>query len=174
MTILGVDPGLRIAGYGFIEPVSGHHGGVAAPVRLIEAGCLRFDPHASVSTRLVELDVDFQELLHRLRPDVVAVEKLFAHYKHPLTSVVMAHARGVILLAIARKGIRLLELPPTEIKKSLTGNGHASKEQMQDAVTVALALPSRPEPPDVADAIAIAMCAATRQGDFVLPGVHGS
>ncbi len=169
MTILGVDPGLRIAGYGLIEPVSGHRGGVRSLVRVVEAGCLRFNPDWTVSQRLVELDSDFQELLNRMKPDVVAVEKLFAHYKHPLTSVIMAHARGVILLAIARRGIRLLELPPTEIKKSLTGNGHASKEQMQDAVTVALGLPSRPEPPDVADAIAIAMCAATRQGDFQIP-----
>ena len=169
MTVLGVDPGLRIAGYGLIEPAPGQRGGTRSPVRVVEAGCLRFNPKWTVSQRLTELDSDFSELLNRLRPDLVAVEMLFAHYKHPLTAVIMAHARGVILLAINKRGIPLLELRPTEIKKSLTGNGHASKEQMQDAVTLALGLPSRPEPPDVADAIAIAMCAAMRQTDLVLP-----
>ncbi len=93
---------------------------------------------------------------------VIAVEKLYAHYKHPLTGVIMGHARGVVLLNIQRAGLELVELAATEVKRSLTGNGHASKRQMQHGVQAQLALPAPPEPPDVADAIAIALCALRR------------
>src|SRR5690606_30143238 len=101
---------------------------------------------ASVSARLEELDTDLRAMLERLRPDAVAVESLFAHYKHPATAIVMGHARGIILLAIRNARLPLVELRPNEIKKFLTGHGHASKEQMQDAVQAHLGLPVRPEP----------------------------
>lgn len=117
---------------------------------------------ASVSARLAELDRDFREALGRLAPEVVAVESLFAHYKHPATAIVMGHARGVLLLAIRQAGCRLVELKPNEVKKSLTGHGHASKAQMQAAVQQTFDLAEPPSPPDVADAIAIALCAARR------------
>ncbi len=122
---------------------------------------------ASVSARLVELDRDFRDALERLKPEVVAVESLFAHYKHPTTAIVMGHARGVLLLAIQQAGCRLVELKPNEVKKSLTGHGHASKAQMQHAVQSIFGLAEPPDPPDIADAIAIALCASTR-----LSGVH--
>ncbi|MBL8762800.1 MAG: crossover junction endodeoxyribonuclease RuvC [Phycisphaerae bacterium] len=154
--VLGVDPGLRITGYGCVEVRE--HG----RVRLIEAGVFRFKAGLSVSRRLAELDHDLGEALDRLAPDVVAVEKLFAHYNHPRTAIIMGHGRGVILLGVERAGRTLVELSPNEVKRSLTGHGHAGKEQMQDAVRAALGLPARPEPPDVADALAIAMCAASR------------
>lgn len=117
---------------------------------------------ASVSARLAELDADFRAALERLVPEVVAVESLFAHYKHPSTAIVMGHARGVLLLAIRRAGCRLVELKPNEVKKSVTGHGHASKEQMQLAVQGVFGLAEPPSPPDVADAIAIALCASRR------------
>jgi crossover junction endodeoxyribonuclease RuvC len=88
------------------------------------------------------------------------VEKLYAHYAHPMTAILMGHARGVILLCAARRGIELVELPANRIKKSLTGHGHASKAQMQRSVQQLFKLKELPEPPDVADAIAIALCAA--------------
>ena len=153
MRIMGVDPGLRITGYGVVETPGS---------TLVEAGCLRLDERSSVSDRLLELEVDVEKLLTRFRPDAVAVEIVFAHYKHPATAVVMAHARGVLLLCVRRANLPLIELRPTEIKKSLTGHGHASKEQMQDGVMARLNLAARPEPPDVADAIAIALCAQVR------------
>lgn len=153
MRIMGVDPGLRITGYGVVETPGS---------TLVEAGCLRLDERSSVSDRLLELEVDVEKLLARFRPDAVAVEIVFAHYKHPATAVVMAHARGVLLLCVRRANLPLIELRPTEIKKSLTGHGHASKEQMQDGVMARLNLAARPEPPDVADAIAIALCAQVR------------
>lgn len=160
MRYLGVDPGLRVTGYGCVD-------GSGAAAGLIEAGVLRFATRdggrpRSVSDRLDELDRDFGELLERLRPEVVGVEQLFSHYKHPTTAIVMGHARGVILLRVRRAGLALVELRPTMVKKSLTGSGHASKEQMQRAVQARFRLEEPPSPPDVADALAIALCASLR------------
>jgi crossover junction endodeoxyribonuclease RuvC len=79
----------------------------------------------------------------------------------------MGHARGVLLLAVQQAAIALVELKPTAVKKSITGNGHADKSQMQRAVQAYFGLAEPPEPPDVADAIAIAMCASQRHGAVV-------
>ena len=201
MRVLGLDPGLRITGYGCVETGddrgSGARSGYGAGVRLVEAGVVRLttrvaaaqaaDPPsgshrrsgsaaglaeakprrisaASVSDRLLELESDLLAVLERLRPDAVAIERLYAHYAHPTTAIVMGHARGVMLLCVRRLGLELIELGATEVKKSLTGHGHASKHQMQDGVRAQLGLPGRPEPADVADAIAIALCALRRRG----------
>lgn len=170
MRVLGIDPGLRITGYGCVEDPPAKplgRGGTArrglAGMALVEAGVIRLSPKQSISDRLVELSTDFSALLERLRPDVVAVEMLYAHYAHPTTAIVMGHARGVLLLAIRSANLTLVELRPTEIKKSLTGHGHASKEQMQEGVRAELGLTARPEPADVADALAIALCASRRR-----------
>jgi crossover junction endodeoxyribonuclease RuvC len=171
LRVLGIDPGLRITGYGCIEIRGG-------ATTLIEAGVFRFgralsrgerdeaetradDVHA-VSSRLVELDRDFRVVLDRLRPDLVAVEALFAHYKHPATAIVMGHARGVLLLAIRQMGMQLMELKPTMVKKSISGNGLAKKAQVQAAVKSFLGLEELPEPADMADALAVAICASRR------------
>ena len=160
MRFLGIDPGLRLTGYGCVD-------GRAAEPALVEAGVFRLAAERNgervpIADRLVELHRDLADLLRRLRPDAVAVEAVFAHYKHPATAIAMGHARGVILLCIRTAGLRLIELKPNEIKKFLTGHGHASKEQMQGAVQGRLRLVAPPEPPDVADAIAMALCAASR------------
>ncbi len=165
MKCLGIDPGLRITGYGCIRGTG---------PELVEAGVLRLKTELGgeripIADRLLELHQDISGLLERLTPDVVGVEAVFSHYKHPATAIAMGHARGVILLAVRAAGVRLVELKPNEIKKFLTGNGHASKEQMQGAVQSRLRLAERPEPPDVADAIAIAMCVGSRGGDRAEP-----
>lgn len=168
---MGIDPGLRLTGYacvaggGGVDRVEMDFGGFKG-VDLVEAGVFRLKERTPVAARLVELERDFCEALERLRPDVVAVEKLFSHYKHPTTAAIMGHARGVVLLGVCRAGIKLVELGATEVKKSLTGHGHAKKSQMQDAVMARLGLAVRPEPPDVADAIAIACCALRREGRY--------
>lgn len=170
--VLGIDPGLRLTGYACLDSSPG----AADTPTIAEAGVFRLSQRvatdepdgstsksaASVSARLVELDRDLRDALDRLKPDVVAVESLFAHYKHPATAIIMGHARGVLLLAIRQAGCRLVELKPNEVKKSLTGHGHAGKAQMQSAVQSVFNLAEPPSPPDVADAIAIALCAARR------------
>lgn len=167
MRILGVDPGLRLTGYACLEtrPADrrGARGWSTDPgATIVEAGVLRLNTRLGVPDRLVELDRDFREVLQRLRPDAVAVEQLFASYRHPATAIVMGHARGVLLLAVRSAPLPLIELRPTEVKKSITAYGHAGKAQVQDAVQSIFRLAQRPRPPDVADAIAIALCAVRR------------
>ena len=156
MRVLGVDPGLRITGYGCVDLVG------STDPRLIEGGVLRLRAGAPMPKRLEQLHVDLGEVLEDLRPDVVVVERLFSHYKRVQTAILMGHARGVILLAAAARNLELDELAPAEIKKAVAGNGNATKAQMQEAVRSQCGLAEVPTPHDVADAIAIALCAARR------------
>lgn len=166
MLYFGVDPGLRLTGYACLEI----DGRIATPERprLIEAGVFRLPVGRPVADRLVELERDLADAVERLKPDAAGIEGLFAHYKRPITAVAMGHARGVILLTLRRAGVEVVELKPTRVKKSLTGFGHATKRQVQEAVQAQLGLDRPPSPADVADAIAIALCAA-RSGANRLP-----
>ncbi len=154
--ILGIDPGLLRTGYGCIELDSN------ARTRLIEAGVLRLSSKRTVANRLRDLDEDLASLIAELQPDRIAVEQVFAHPKHVRTAIVMAHARGVILLAAARAEVAISELAPATIKSAVAGNGQASKRQMQLAVASQCGLSKPPSPADVADAIAIALADARR------------
>ncbi|MFT3787868.1 MAG: crossover junction endodeoxyribonuclease RuvC [Tepidisphaeraceae bacterium] len=153
MRYLGIDPGLQITGYGVLD-VTG-----VKPL-LVDAGVIRLTAKQPIPKRLVELEAELVSLIDEAKPEAIAVEQLYAHYKHPRTAILMGHARGVILLAAARKNIRLIEISANRIKKNLTGFGHASKLQMQRGVQDLFRLKTLPQPPDVADAIAIALCAA--------------
>src|SRR5436190_4407542 len=151
MRILGIDPGLQLTGYGVID--------LANPrPRLIDGGVIRLNAKGSIPDRLVELETELESLIVEHKPDVCAVEQLYSHYKHPRTAILMGHARGVILLVARRHGIRVEEFAANRIKQSLTGHGHASKQQMQRAIQSMWNLKAAPEPPDVADALAIALC----------------
>jgi len=150
--ILGIDPGLNVTGYAAVDFGGGEP-------KIVEAGTIRTDAKATLDERIAQIHADLTELLAELKPDRLAVEQLYAHYKHPRTSVLMAHARGVVLLAARQVGVAVMHLPATKVKKSLTGNGHASKQQMQRAIQTVCGLAKLPEPPDVADALAIALCA---------------
>ncbi len=145
--ILGVDPGLERTGYAVVEMPG---------CRIVEAGLVRSNTKKSLAERLVEIAGGIEEILSDNAIDMLVVEELFAHYKHPRTAILMGHARGVILMAAAAHGIPVQGASATKIKKSLTGNGHASKQQMQRAVMATLKLDRMPEPSDVADALAIA------------------
>lgn len=159
--ILGIDPGLRITGFGCIDGRAS-----ARAARLVEAGVVRLaggsSPTRPIAERLVELESDLSELLSRLRPSVVAVERLFSHHRFPATGVAMGHARGVILLLVARSGIPLVEVEPASVKKAVTGSGRATKRQMQLAVQAEFGLAEPPSPADVADALSVALCALRR------------
>ena len=163
MRILGVDPGLQITGFACIvyRDALGNPDLWGTP-SLADAGCIRLPPKTPVADRLVQLEADLVALLAEINPDAAAVESLFSHYAHPRTAIIMAHARGVILLALRRAGLRFLELPPREVKKAVVGFGGARKAQVQHAVAGALNLSEIPDPPDVADAMAIALTAGER------------
>lgn len=98
------------------------------------------------------------EIVGQFRPEVVVVEQLYSHYAHPRTAILMAHARGVVFLAAAEHNVPLVSYNATRIKKTVTGSGRASKEQMQRTIQRELGLVQLPEPPDVADALAAALC----------------
>lgn len=153
--VLGIDPGLNITGYAAVDV------GPGEPT-IVEAGTLRTNAKAGMADRIAQIHADLTEVLAELEPDLVAIEKLYAHYKHPRTSILMAHARGVVLLAARQAGVAVRDLAATAVKKNLTGNGHASKEQVQRAIQALCGLAELPQPPDVADALAIALCATRK------------
>lgn len=151
MRILGVDPGLNITGYAVIE-ASG------TQVAVVEAGVVRSKAKDPLPDRLAQLHEGMSDVFSSLQPETVALEQLYSHYARPTTAILMGHARGVICLAAAQAGAPLQSYAATQIKKLLTGAGHAGKEQMQLAVQRELGLPKPPDPPDVADALAAALC----------------
>jgi crossover junction endodeoxyribonuclease RuvC len=157
MRILGIDPGLLVCGYACLE--SGED-----TEKLIEAGVIRSAAAWAIEARLNQIAEDTDSLLKRFGPEIVAVEELYSHYAHPKTAILMGHARGVILQKCAEAQIEVKSFSATRIKKSITGNGRASKEQIQRTIQTLLSLPKLPEPSDVADAIAAAMCCANSIG----------
>ena len=151
--ILGVDPGLETTGYGLIVAEERRHAAVAS-------GTIVTNARASLAERIATLHAQFAQLLERLKPHVIVLEELYAHYAHPTTAILMGHARGVIALAVAQRRLPLICYLPTHVKKAVTGNGHATKQQVQGMVTALLRLTRRPEPDDVSDAFALALAHA--------------
>ncbi len=151
--ILGIDPGLNISGYGVIELSPGR-------VRLTEAGIVRGLSRGPLDERLRRIYDGVCDVLSALTPSAMAIEELYSHYERPRTAILMGHARGVICLAAAQIGIPVVSYAATQVKKILTGNGRAPKTQMQRAICRELGLAAPPEPTDVADALAVALCHA--------------
>ena len=151
MLIIGIDPGLQLTGYGVID---------YQPLRprLIDGGVIRLNVKSSIPDRLVELESELESLFAEHSPEICAIEQLYSHYAHPRTAILMGHARGVILLVARRRHIRVEEFAANRIKQSLTGYGHAGKSQIQRAIQAQWKLPQPPDPPDVADALAVALC----------------
>jgi len=155
MRILGIDPGLQATGYGVLNV-----DGPDAHPGLVEAGVIRTRREDALADRLLEIRDGLAAVLAEFRPDAVAVEALYAHYRHPRTAILMGHARGVVLLAAADAGAPVTSYNATQIKKSLVGSGHAGKVQVQRAIQAAFGLSEPPQPADVADALAVALCHA--------------
>jgi crossover junction endodeoxyribonuclease RuvC len=151
--ILGIDPGLTITGYGVLEFSA------ARPI-LCEAGIIRTadDNATDLAEKVLSVYKGVAEVIAQFRPEAMAVEQLYAHYDHPRTAILMGHARGVILLAAAQQGIPIINYASTQVKKIVTGNGRASKDQVQRTIQRELGLVDLPDPPDVADALAVALC----------------
>lgn len=159
LRVLGVDPGLNVTGYGVLEVAAG------GP-RLCEAGVVRGRTRGSLPARVMEIHAGIAEVIAALSPSAMALEELYSHYQRPRTSILMGHARGVICLAAAEAGIPVVSYSATQVKKTLTGAGRAPKSQVQQAVRRELRLTELPEPADVADALAIALCHYYRQPDW--------
>ena len=154
MRVLGVDPGTAITGYGVIE--TGNGNGVPGLGRLIECGVFRFGRNNSLPHRLAELHHAIAQLIKRHQPSVLALEDAFYH-KNVRTTLVLGHARGVVLLAAQQAGLDIAEYPPATIKKTVVGAGGAAKTQVAAMVMRLLHLRHAPKPADAADGVAVAL-----------------
>jgi crossover junction endodeoxyribonuclease RuvC len=150
LIVLGIDPGTAVTGYGVVR------GDGAAQPLLIECGVIRTHSRAPLAARLREIHEGIAELLTRHKPDILAVEDVF-YAKNVRTTVVLGHARGVILLAGEQQGVAIQEIPPASIKKAIVGTGSATKEQVQFMLTRLLRLKTAPHPADAADGVAAAL-----------------
>jgi crossover junction endodeoxyribonuclease RuvC len=151
VTVLGIDPALGTTGYGVLRVVG-------LQILLVDAGVVRARRDAPIESRLKELFEGISEILAQHSPQFFAIEQLYSHYERPRTAILMGHARGVICLAAALASVPVTSYEPTKVKKLLTGNGRAPKSQIQAAVQQQLRLSTPLDPPDVADALAIALC----------------
>jgi len=150
--VLGIDPGTAVTGYGVVR--RDERGTLA----LVECGVIRTKADQPLPRRLHDIHEGVQELLARHRPATLAVEGVF-YARNVRTTIVLGHARGVILLAGESAGVRIVEYPPAEIKKAIVGRGAATKEQVQFMVAQLLRLKTPPQPADAADGVAAALCA---------------
>lgn len=153
--VIGIDPGLNVTGYGVMECRNGE-------IELIEAGVIR-SPRArgdNLPARLEMLHRGLAEVMAEFRPRTMCLEEVYSHTEYPKTSILMGHARGVICLAARQAGVAVVNFSAKRIKQSVTGNGNASKAQVQRAVQQFFLLGRPPHPPDVADALAAGLCYA--------------
>jgi crossover junction endodeoxyribonuclease RuvC len=151
--VVGIDPGLHVTGYAVVEPS-------ASGPWVVEAGVLRprGESAKGMSERLRMIHEGVLEILDAFPATALAIEQVHSRPAHPRTSILMAHARGVIVLAAALRDVPVFGYAAARIKKTLTGSGKAPKEQMQHAIRIELGLDTLPEPHDVADACAVALC----------------
>jgi len=155
MRILGIDPGSRICGYGVIE-IKGNS------LILVEYGVVKVNKKADpLSARILEIYKRLSEVIKRTKPDIAAFENLFFS-KNVQSLVKLSHARAAAVLAAAENELHISEFSPREIKKSVSGNGNATKEQVQFMVKTILDIDETPEFYDVTDALAVAICHSIR------------
>jgi crossover junction endodeoxyribonuclease RuvC len=150
--VLGIDPGLHVTGYAVVEP-SGRG------IVVVEAGVIRTrSAGKAMGDRLELIHRGVVEIFEAFPVSALAMEQVHSHVKHPRTAILMAHARGVIVLAAAQREVPVFGYAAARIKKTLTGSGKAPKDQIQHAIRTELRLDRLPEPHDVADACAVALC----------------
>jgi crossover junction endodeoxyribonuclease RuvC len=150
LIILGIDPGSNFCGYGILEIEKG---------KIVAAGCdvIKVNQSLTLAEKLREIHKVLSEVINQYKPDIAAVESIF-YGKNIRSAFTLGHARGAILLALAQQDIPISEFSPREVKKSVVGNGNASKEQVQYMVQRILNLKNKPVSQDAADALAVALC----------------
>lgn len=168
MIVLGVDPGTAATGYGVVR------GGDPGGPTLVECGVIRTSPRAALARRVTEIFDGILEVIERHKPDAMAVEAVF-YAKNVRTTVVLGHARGVVLLAGERAGLAVHEYAPRAVKKAVVGTGSATKAQVQAMVARLLRLKSAPQPSDAADGVACALtCVMTGRFDARVVAARGT
>jgi crossover junction endodeoxyribonuclease RuvC len=150
MIIVGIDPGLATVGFGVIQKAE-------EKIIPVSYGCIRTSAKKQTPERLLEIYSETNALFEKYNPQTVAIEKLFFN-KNVTSAMRVSEARGVILLAAQQKQIPVFEYTPAQIKKAITGTGHADKRQMQEMIKSLLGLDELPRPDDAADGLSIALC----------------
>ncbi|GHE42257.1 crossover junction endodeoxyribonuclease RuvC [Streptosporangium violaceochromogenes] len=157
LRVMGVDPGLTRCGLGVVE------GRPGAPLTLVKVGVVRTPADEEIGARLVMIEAGVERWLDEVRPDAVAVERVFA--QHNLRTVMgTAQASAVAILCASRRGLPVALHTPSEVKAAITGSGTADKRQVGTMVTRLLRLDAMPRPADAADALALAICHVWRGG----------
>ena len=152
MRILGIDPGIATIGFGLLESAENR-------IKLLKYGVITTPATMPLSSRLLQISLDLDELLSECGPDAVAIEELFFN-TNLTTGISVAHGRGVILLSCVKYGTEIFEYTPLQVKQSVTGYGRAEKKQVMEMVKRICNLKAVPRPDDAADAIALAICHA--------------
>lgn len=151
MLVLGIDPGLAITGYGFIEVNQNRE------YSCVDYGVIRTESGLTDPERLVVIYDSLTELIQHQQPDTSTVEKLFFQ-RNVKTALSVGQARGIVMLALAQAQLAIHEYTPNEIKQTICGYGNAGKSQIQRMVQTLLNLDELPKPDDAADALAVAIC----------------
>ena len=149
MVILGIDPGIAIVGYGFLELKGNSY-------KVLDYGAITTEAKVPLPDRLNSIYEDMSELIEKYKPDDIAFEELFFN-KNVKTAITVAQARGVEVLAAKKSHAGLYEYTPLQVKQAIVGYGRASKNQVQEMVKIILNLEKVPKPDDVADALAVAI-----------------
>lgn len=152
MRILGIDPGIAIVGFGFIDQTG-------SKLKPVQYGSIHTEAHTEPAARLLEVYEAIMQLIEKYQPQAVAIEKLFFN-RNVTTAITVGQARGVLMLAAAQKGLEIAEYTPLQVKQAIVGYGKAEKKQVQEMTKMFLNLSDVPKPDDVADALAIAICHA--------------
>ena len=151
MKVLGIDCGSEITGYGVVEQLAD------TELRCLAAGAIRLSSRDPLSTRLAKVFQELNEIFAQHQPTEVAIEDVF-YAANVKSALKLGHVRGVAMLAASSAHLVVAEYAPLAIKSAVVGYGRAEKSQIQAMVTHLLHLKTVPEPPDVADALAIAIC----------------
>lgn len=150
MRILGIDPGTLSCGYGIVEEEDSR-------LFYIASGGIKVSSKISIPKRLKKIYEKLEEILEKHKPDGMAIEDLF-FAKNVRAALKLGEAKGVAILAAVKRGIPVFEYSPLEVKQSVVGYGSAEKKQVQYMVKTLLGLKTVPHPPDLADALALAIC----------------
>ena len=150
MRIIGIDPGLLCTGFGILD-ISGNEFSV------VDYGVVKTNSKDPLNIRLKTIYEDLEYIINRYKPSVMSIEQIF-YGKNVKAALLLGHARGIPMLLSANNGLPLFEFSARKIKQSLTGNGNATKEQVQFMVKNLLSMDKIPEPIDASDALAIAIC----------------
>ncbi|MEL7334325.1 MAG: crossover junction endodeoxyribonuclease RuvC [Cyanobacteria bacterium J06560_2] len=155
--ILGLDPGLAILGFGVIEYDPAKMRSLNPEIKTIDYGIVQTPARTETGKRLCTIYDDLHSVIDAYKPDLISIEKLFFYRMG--NTILVAQARGVVMLVIAQHNLPFVEFTPAQIKQSITGHGNADKADVQDAIARELNLESIPKPDDAADGLAVALTA---------------